>query len=477
MAIEAITGNPSNIGRSPSNNQSGSSKVVELPLEFSPAQASFVWSEEEIVALIGPQGEGKTFAGGARIICQAALRKARGGPVLRGAIIRDTGPNLRDHTIPSLQKAFGTISRFKSQGTSSWKWFGPHFEAVLFGIDSILDLSRLQGLEPDFIWLEEPAPIIQGSSNGLPEEVLTIGLSRLRGTLGYKWLQATMNPGEESHYTYRYFHEDPLPMTAVFHTPYGSNSHLSDEDRQRTVRAYTNRPDLARRYVKGEWGSVQVGEAVTPEYRPLTHRSSEPLLPLPKVKGYRFWDGWHNPACLIAQRTPRGHINILDVVAGENIGVRQFVNGIVAPLMADKYHRVTEWEDYGDETMRTPDQSDRGFTAAGAVEELLGTYFNPCMNLWEPRRESMKALLNTMIDGIPMVQLDPREKILHNALRGGWHYLKTPSGVVKDRPVKDMHSNPGDCFSYASVVLMPMPKKAVKIPNRGRKRAMSYAGR
>ena len=450
---------------------------MKIKFDLGPTQYDFVESTAEIVALIGPQGEGKTFAGGARILRWAAERPK--DKPLRGAIIRDTGTNLRDHTIPSLHKAFGDITRFKSVSSSSWRWFGPRLEAMLFGIDSLSDLSRLQGPEFDFIWLEEPAPIIGGASAGLSEEVFLTAYSRLRGGSSNKWIQVTMNPSDEMHWTYKCFDSEPLPLTEVFHIPYRENTHLTEDDRERVIRAFQNRPDLAARYVRGEWGSVQAGEAVTPEYREATHRSFYNLTPLPIKEAYRFWDGWHNPTCIITQRTPRGRILILDVIRGENMGVRQMISTLLLPVLSERYSHITRWMDHGDESMKVPDQSDTRITAAGVIGELLSTGFIGVSNRWEPRRESMKTILNTMIDGEPMVQISKHERILNQALRGGWHYKKTGSSVTRDKPVKNLHSHPGDCFSYLAVTLMLW----AATPNinyaafeaRQKRRAASYA--
>lgn len=462
---------------------------MKITWDLSYTQNRFLQSPAEVVALIGPQGEGKTYAGGARIIYRAAQLPA--GEFMRGAIIRDTGPNLEQHTIVSLRKAFGQFTSFKTLRSGGWLWSGPKFEAVMFGIDNPNALSRLQGLEPDFLWLEEPAPIINGPSAGLTEEVYTIGYSRLwrdSSRSHLKSMQVTMNPGDKQHWTYRQFITDPMPSTdpnrpgvEVFEIKRGENKRLSDTDRERVRAAYRNREDLLARYDRGEWGSVQVGVAVTPDYVERLHRSDTVLEPLRGVPVYRFWDGWHNPTGLFVQRSPRGRVLILDVIRGENMGVRQLIRQQIKHLIRTRYADVTEWEDYGDESMMTPDQSNREESAAKAVEEELGTVFRPVSNDWNMRRESMKNILLASVDSDRMVLISKHEEILHAALSGGWHYPKSPSGVVGDKPVKNSHSHPGDAFGYMAVTLHPStsawPTVNEQMANRQRSRAKSYAAR
>lgn len=465
---------------------------MKVSLDLSYTQGRFVRSTAEIVGLIGPQGEGKTFAGGAKIILHASKLPAR--ERLRGAIIRDTGPNLEQHTIVSLRKAFGQFTRFKVLRSGGWLWVGPRFEAVMFGIDNPAALSRLQGLEVDFIWAEEPAPIISGPSAGLIEEVFTIGYGRLwrdsrRSKVIMPWYQVTMNPADEKHWTHKWLVESPMPGheegrpgTEVFNIQRGENIHASETDRERVRSAYRDRPDLLRRYDKGEWGTVQVGVAVTPEYNESLHRASGKLDPIPGLRHcFRFWDGWHNPVCIFAQRSPRGRVLILDVIMGKNVGVRQSIDQQIRGLIKTRYAGITEWEDYGDETMSTPDQSNREESAARAIEDELGAVFRPVSNEWNMRRESMKNILSASIDSDRMVLVSRHEKILHDALSGGYHYPKNPSGVVGNKPVKDLHSHPGDAFSYLAVTLHPMavswPITGDAMVRQSRNRAKSYASR
>lgn len=465
---------------------SSASKSNELHFELSPVQGAFILAgpPDEIFFLIGPQGEGKTFAGGAKVINAADRKLKRGKGMLRGALVRDTGTNISDHTIPSLREAFGKISEFKPHGLSRWTWRTPNHECIMFGLDSLKDLSRLQGPEWDYIWLEEPAPIIAGPSSGLREEVFNVGYSRLRGTdeqgseqADYKWLQITMNPSSEEHWTYRNAVETPLPGTRVFHLPYGSNKHLSQASRRRVLTAYANRPDLAARYIGGKWGSIQEGVAVTPEYKEENHRASFDIEPLKIPMAYRVWDGWHNPVCGIWQRTPTGRLFCTDVLVGKNIGIQQLIETQVKPLLDLRYAHIREWEDFGDPTIETGDQSNPEQSAAKKINTLLGAWFRPSTNDWDIRRESMKTALNLNIDGEPMILISHHERHLHLALKGGWHYAKSPSGVVSELPVKDDHSHPGDMFSYLCAQLVgwrPPATQDKRINQLAKRRAKSY---
>ena len=459
-----------------------------MKLTLSPTQFAFVLdglpdkqgvlpvNRHEVVALVGPQGEGKTYGGGARLLAQAIRRpKSR---LLRGALIRDTGVNIEQHTIPSLRAAFGAYAQIRALRAGGWCWQAPRMECLMFGIDDLPDLNRLQGADGwDFLWLEEPAPVIGGASAGLREEVFSYGYGRLRGG-GTKWVQITMNPAEEAHWTHRLLESERPEHVKVWNIPGGENRHLSAEDRERVIRAFADRPDLAARYVRGEWGTVLVGEPATPEYRAGRHFSSQTLTPLPGVQALRGWDGWHHPSLVVMQRTPRGRVLVLDVLRGDRMGMRQFINVLVKPLLnSPRYRGITTWRDVGDETMLTPDQSDTSVTTAGVVNELLGAAFEGVSNRWEPRREAMRTMLTQDVDGDPMVRLSSTARLLHQALNGGWHYAKSQSGIVGRLPMKTPESHPGDAFSYGAVTLCPWLAPIAQPTYTAKPRALSYAGR
>ena len=461
-----------------------------MDIKLTPTQDDFCMSDAEVIAMVGGQGEGKTYAGAARFLRLASTRPRTLGP-LRAVILRDTGPNIQDHTIPSILRAFGRISTIKAQRTGGWLWTAPGLWCQLFGIDDLTALSRLQGWEGDAGWLEEPAPIIDGPSAGLSEEVFTVLYGRLLSRPGKKTLQITMNPSDKRHWTYRLLashaeadlaqYREIRSVMQVLHIPSGENPIPTPEERARMARPYAGRPDLLARYVKGEWGSVKTGEPVCPEYRESLHRSRQTLDPLPGTPCLRGWDGWHHPACVILQRRPSGQVVALDTLYEPGLGVRQLIEGHLRPLLAERYRGVTAWEDCGDQTMQTPNQSSTAVSAASEIQDLLGTTFIPIGNAerdWKARLEAMRTLLTQLVGGEGMLQLSAQENRLHEALSGDWKYFKSRSGVVSDRPVKAVDaSHVGDAFSYAARHLLGEPVTTHTPTYSAKNRALSYAGR
>jgi hypothetical protein len=461
------------------------------PSEFhiypSPIQYNFLMSGDLENMLVGPRGEGKTEAGIMAMTFHASLQDKAYRP-MPWVVIRDTWANLERTTLKSLKQprpgsfAASIRSRLEFKNGGKQVVLPGYWEAFLFGIDSIGDLDNLQSLQLAGLWLEEAAPAANDDiGGGVGEDAWAIGISSLRHPVTTnRRAQITENYPDEDHWTWQRFSEQRIGR--LFRIPRGENKHIDQDYRDNMARALANRPDLMARLVEGRPAQVTIGEAVTPEYREDTHRSKNDLDPIPRLATYRFWDGGLNPTCVFAQVTPRGFFVVLDTLRGENIGMKQLINNQVKPLIARRYGEITEWLDYGDEALKTPEQSSSEETAAKVINNELGTHYHGGVQGWKARREAWKDLLTRMIDGRPMFQISRHERILHRALNGGWHYYKDAAGkVLKDKPVKDLNSHPGDAVSHGIAKifkgLKPKPPRATHsdiefnpvAPNYGRR--------
>jgi len=441
-------------------------------VELSPTQDAFVHSDAEVVMLMGPMGEGKTYAG----VIGGIRHAARCGRPIRGALIRDTHQNIKISTVPDIKEMLGSRVSFHDDNKVMIIHSTPRVEMDLFGIDDEASLSKLQGPQYSLIWLEEPAPIIEKANAGLPYEVFEMALARAarqQGTL--MRLQITQNPADEDHWTEEMASGPEVlavdPVTgfeihlAVYRIPYRENRHLNPQARAAHIAAFSKDPGKKARYIEGRAAPVQRGKKVTPEYNPIKHFSRDLILPVVRGGiGIRGWDGWHNPCCLVCQFIPPGKLWIHDVCFDENIGVKELIEQKVRPLLnSPKYKdKIEDWRDVGDPSMRTPDQSTRTETAARRIERMLDTRFEPGPTSWSARIQPTKtSLLTDATDGSPRILISKSAYLLHRALNGGWHWKTDNSGnIVGTLPVKDRFSHPGDAL--ASIVALLFPYTQVK---------------
>src|SRR5512137_2122152 len=103
----------------------------DLTFDLSPTQSKFVHTNAHIAMLMGPMGEGKTFAGTAGLLAHAQ----RCGRPIRAALIRDTHQNIKISTVSSLKEILGGFVDFHDDCKQMVIHSDPKVEADLFGID------------------------------------------------------------------------------------------------------------------------------------------------------------------------------------------------------------------------------------------------------------------------------------------------------------------------------------------------------
>jgi hypothetical protein len=437
-----------------------------LNFNLTPTQSAFVNSDQVVNILISNTGEGKSFASVVAMVVHAQRCRKN----IRVAIVRDTHENIKNSTVRTIQEVFEAepgIAIFKNDFKQLTINIQPYkVIADLFGIDDLASLSKLQGPEYALIWLEEPAPIANRINAGLSEEVFNAALVRCARQKGTRpRLQVSMNPADTDHWTYRRFIEEshidpanPLITKAVWFVPYGENPHLSEIARQAVKAAYKDDPASYERYVRGQFATVYEGAKVTPEYNPTIHLAPGPLEPAEGLESFRMWDGWHTPACLLGQITSTGRLVFIDSIRIENSDINTLVDAYVAPLVNSPRwkDKAKSWRDIGDISMRSPDQSNRQFTAARVIEEKLDTYFEAGPSHWENLKHGVKHALNMNIHGNPAIIVNPEERKLHKALLGDWCYKVDTSGnIVGKLPNKNLSSHIGDAFANGVCVLLP----------------------
>jgi len=464
-----------------------------LVFDLSPTQYDFVTCNSHIVQIIGPMGEGKTYAGVAALIAHAQ----RCGTNIRAALVRDTFQNIKTSTIPDIRDYLGAWVQFTDGSKKMIIKSTPRVECDLFGIDDEASISKLQGPQYACLWLEEPAPIYEKANAGLPKDVFNMAIARAarqRGTIPR--VQITQNPSDEDHWSNQLAEEpdeyiqmeDPNSGELItifkktFWIPRGENKHLSLLARAANLAAFKDDPAKMQRYVKGEAATIQKGKKVTPGYHPAIHFSPT-ILPVYPGEGLQFWDSWQHPTCIIAQYNPFGQLVIHDVLIGEELGPQELIEEQILPFLTRlKYkNKINSWRIIGDLTMRIPDQSSVRSVTSKIIEDEFRARFEPGPAHWrtikEPLNRSFKVLLN---EGRPAVILSRSAGILHRALKGGWHYKTDINGhAIGDKPIKDIHSHPGDAFANGIAVLMPYSarKKMKQVPLRIRqKQALSYRG-
>jgi len=434
-------------------------------LEFNPnpLQKQFIEARSEADLFSSRRGEGKSTA-----LSWACLYHTRHNPGADWVLIRDTFENI----VATTQKTFfqwfppGICGNYNaSKKTFTWAEGLAKGSVTFLGMDDPADASKLQSREFGGCGMDEVAPII--GNVGINEMVFDVALSSLRQK-GMKWYACKLaeNNPDEAHWSFKRF---VIPGTAGFkyyQPPNPENMHNLPRDYYAKLRKlWAHRPDMVRRLIDGEFGFLQVGRAVTPQWSDKLHLAVG-LEPVPRIQVEALWDFGHNPTCLLTQRTPLGNWNILDACVGDGIGTEELLENLVIPLWNERYAGLAcSLRNIGDPNGGAKDQSSTRRSAVRSIRIGLGGIWRAGPVKPFERIDPLQAVLTRTLGGRGLVQVDrDRCPEVWQALRGGWHYHVSRTGISSTIPVKDQHSHPGDAMGYGAAIIFPLGRKAPR-PN------------
>lgn len=434
---------------------------VKIDFHPNPIQGQFITSMKRADLFSCRQGEGKSAA-----LVWSCFHFQRHNPHTDFVFIRDTWENLQRTTLAEFFEWFPIdICGVWNEKKKLWRWLpGMGFQGNVhfLGMDDEKSATKLQSMPFDGFAIDEVAPVL--GSGGVSEAVFDIALGRRRSKKA-KWVAgklATNNP-DESHWAYRRFVDPGSEDFGIFQTGEPENSkNLADNYYENLAKDWAHRPDFVNRLVKGKYGYIQEGRAVTPEWDDDIHLT-EGLEPVKGLQLQLLWDGGLNPTCIITQVTPLGSWNFLEGYGASGIGIQELIEDIVKPALTARYHRH-EFLHIGDPTLKNKEQSSSQNSALRVILKELGGRWRPGVQKVgepdkdQPRIDPLRAVLRRIRDGRGVVQVDRNKcRIVWHALRGGWKYNVPRSGVT-GHIIKDEHSHPGDCCGYGASVLFPLGK-------------------
>ncbi len=406
-------------------------------------------------------GEGKTAG-----LCMAVWFYTLHNPGASCALIRDTWENCRDTTLKEFFTWFpedvaGTFVKSEKLFTWDTARTGLRGEVRFMGMDDEKDAGKLQSRFFGLFGLDEPSPA--AGSGGIHETIFTTALTRLRQP-GMQWYAAKLaqNNPDESHWTYRRFIDPGEQGFTHFQTQTPENTvNLPPGYYEQMSKDLSSRPDLQRRFVKGEFGFQQLGRPVCPLWNDSVHLA-EGLEPVAGADLWLSWDGGLTPVCVIAQVLPSGVLMILDAIEESNGGTYQLIEDQVYPLLETRYAAFRgKWRHTGDPSLVNRDASDSRQSPVLSIKKLLGGAWRPGPKDLAPGIDPLNrrlSLLGPMGKGMVIVDRH-RARGVHHALRGGWHHKQHAGGVASESPVKNHpDSDFGDTLRYLCGLLFPQGK-------------------
>jgi hypothetical protein len=382
-------------------------------------------------------------------------------------VVRDTYPNLENTTLQSINEMFpvGVCAVIKKTYPIEYiiRVGDIYIELLLLAIRSADDVNKLLSLNLTGIYCNELAT--------LPRTVLSDGYDRTGRspsqsmTGGYRrHVIFDTNPPQDDSWQCEWFEKDD-GFLKVFKQPPGlikdlNNQWITNPNAENLCNLAPNyyldmvrsrTPESLKVYALGEYGSSQDGLPCYTQYNDSIHYSIEDLEPEPGYKLYCGWDYGTNPSFVICQ-VINGQLRILEEFTSERSNIRDFASNIIKPFLNANYagYEIREW---GDPSGNSNPGTD-GFSCFQILRELG---FNPQparTNAIEPRLDSVRFLLNKLIDGKPALILSKKCKLLRKAFISEYQYEKikviSSSNTIeyKDVPLKNMASHISDTLQY-----------------------------
>jgi len=468
-----------------------------------PVSLEFIKDDSFIVGIKGPVGSGKSVACVNKIMRNSRVQPVASDGVMhsRYAIIRNTMPELKSTTMKTWhQWVPKNVGHWVGQGppthtiTQKAVWDGDrlvtpglNIEVMFVALDTEDDVKKVLSMELTSAWINEAREVPKAILDGLTGRVgrFNPDIDNPATFAAHPQVMMDTNPPDADHWWY-YLAErdqstpfgrqmlqsmmeaeqelqdagllDPGQSLYSFHDQPGGTSNLA-ENIDNLLPGYYTRIKAGKSqqwvsvYVDGNYGFVQDGRPVFPEYNDQIH--CQEVKPIPGLKlciGLDF--GW-SPAAIFGQRDPStGQWRIYSEICGEGMNLKTFADAIKAHV-SEEYRGLTvgkiTGDPYGDR--RDPNDAKSRTTFQMLKAYKINAVSSPDKSNGILRRlEAVRQPLIRLVgNGEPGLVIHPQCRILRKGMAGGYRYeRKRISGeeAYKDDPKKDHFSDPADALQY-----------------------------
>ncbi len=484
---------------------------------------AFMASDDFVRLLVGPVGSGKTTGCEVEVVrraietppCPDGVRRSRWG------VIRNTYPELRDTTMKTWDE--WVPSPHFGRWRVSEHTFDLHFETdagtvraeVMFrALDRPEDVAKLLSMELTGCffneWREIPRPVTDLMQT-------RVGRYPRKADVPRYWtgIFGDTNPPDTDHYLYRVFEEERPPGHRVFRQPGGASPEAENLDNldscwdptpddltwpahalglpvsdprvraehrlaqrwmialghhEEPCRCYyvklahgKNR-DFVRVYRDGEYGYVQEGKPVWPEFVDSVHVPQEEI-PVRAGKVIIGNDYGLTPAAVWVQRDPRdGQYQVVREFVSDRMGATGF--GAEQARICKTEFRDSTFEGWGDPAGLAGSSIDERETPIDVVAAQGVPMSAAPTNDFTVRRDAVGNLLGRLTRlGRPALSISPRCRVLRKGMAGGYCFRRLQvrgDDRFRDAPDKEnVYSHVCDALQYALVGAGEDPRRPV----------------
>lgn len=432
-------------------------KVVNV--EYKPPGAvadDFFYCNEFVSGIRGPIGSGKSTACAFRIwrhLAEATPGKD-GIRRARWAIIRNTYPELKTTTIKTWHQWFPPeVGKWQSEGppTHFIKFPGFEMEIMFLALDRPEDVRKLLSLELTGAWINEAREVPKAILDGLTGRVGRFP-SAAMGQSGWCGVIMDTNPPDSDHWWYKIAEEGTPDEFKFFSQPSGRSDaaeNLANLPPRYYERAMQGKDsEWIKVYVDGDYGFVQDGKPVWPEFKDGIHVVD--VQPDPKLALTLGIDFGLTPACAFLQQSVMGGWRVIDELATYDMGAVRFADVLGQKLRGEykDFQLGGVWGDpAGDQRAQTDETTPFSILRAANIPARPAP-----SNDFVQRREAVAVALSRLIDGTPGLVVSPRCRTIRKGMAGGYRYRRVQvSGHERyhDQPEKNSFSHPCEALQYA----------------------------
>jgi RecA/RadA recombinase len=419
-----------------------------------PISRAFMKSSNFVSGIMGPFGSGKSTACVMQIMLRAyeQAKGANGKRSTRWAVVRNTYAELKTTTIKTWHQWFPpSLGRWVGQGPPTHHIINDEIdlEVLFIALDRPDDIKKLLSMELTGAWINEAREIPKGVLDGLTGRVGRFP-SKLMGGCTWSGIIMDTNPPDTDHWWYRLAEVERPEGYAFFKQPGGFDPKAENIENlpvgyyQRQVAG--KRADWIKIYINAEYGFVQDGKPIYPEYIDSLHcKEFEIDKNLPIHIGLDFG---LTPAAAIAQRTPSGRWLVCSEVVTEDMGAQRFAK-LLAQHIKQYYSNyqiaAITGDPSGDQRSGTDENTVFKVLRANDIAARPAHTNDPTV-----RRDAVAGSLGRLIDGKPGFTLHPRCVVTRKGLSGAYCLKRLNVGGerFRDVPDKNMFSHICEALEY-----------------------------
>lgn len=440
--------------------------------------------------LFGAVGCGKSVAACMEPLARG-LKQAPGADGIRrtrGAVIRNTYPELRSTTIKTWlswypEEKFGKI-KWGSPITQLIKFNDVEIEVLFMPVDSVDDIGKLMSLELTWVYINELQFIHKRVFEICKQRVNRYPSKKDGAALSWTGIWADTNPPDADHWIYKTFEHNIPDDYKIF--KYKSpiikhNSPPEDETKYSKSRdgtiyttdmsvdyiAVQNDPNYWLKLVSGstdeeikvnlmgQYGVVVDGKPVHSTYNDKIHYADYPIEASRNIEIGLGFDFGLTPACAIVQLSPLGELLVIGELWTEDMDLRDFASNVVVPYLDVNYPWWrTNYVSVNDPAGVIASQTD-GRNCEQILKECgIKSSSAASNNAPTARRDALKYFLSRLTGGTGALRISSKCPMIRKGLMGHFQYQRIRvSGEDRyhEKPLKNIYSHICEALEYIAM--------------------------